>query len=235
MDSLSLHSGYSSLRLESFLFTEQAFRDIKARLKPGGVFAMYNFYRQRGGWSAGSSGWPRRSSGAKPLVFSLPYKEKITPGDSQGMHITFLLAENPPTTVLDKVRPGVPGEAVLLVAPGPGYNEPINAYAPELPVSYDTLRDDWQKIGPTQVEAKQDDQLPSDDWPFLYLRAPVIPGAQPAGMLIVAVLSLAILGLFAPVRTDRPNGQMFFLGAGFMLLETKGLFIWPSCSARPGS
>ena len=29
VDSLVLHSGYSSLRLESFLFTEQAFRDIK--------------------------------------------------------------------------------------------------------------------------------------------------------------------------------------------------------------
>ena len=29
--------------------------------------------------------------------------------------------------------------------------------------------------------------------------------------------------LFAPVRRVRPNGQMFFLGAGFMLLETKGV------------
>ena len=29
VDSLVLHSGYSSLRLESFLFTEQAFREIK--------------------------------------------------------------------------------------------------------------------------------------------------------------------------------------------------------------
>ncbi len=28
---------------------------------------------------------------------------------------------------------------------------------------------------------------------------------------------------FAPVRRVRPNGQMFFLGAGFMLLETKGV------------
>ena len=28
VDSLVLHSGYSSLRLESFLFTEQALRDV---------------------------------------------------------------------------------------------------------------------------------------------------------------------------------------------------------------
>ena len=42
-------------------------------------------------------------------------------------------------------------------------------------------------------------------------------------MAIVAVLSLVILLAFAPVRRARPNGRMFFLGAGFMLLETKGV------------
>ena len=51
VDSLVLHSGYSSLRLESFLFTQQAFDDIAARLKPNGVFAAYNFFRQ--GWIVG--------------------------------------------------------------------------------------------------------------------------------------------------------------------------------------
>src|SRR5262249_47688906 len=34
---------------------------------------------------------------------------------------------------------------------------------------------------------------------------------------------LLILFLFAPVDSIRPDGQMFFLGAGFMLLETKGV------------
>jgi len=46
-----LHSGYSTLRLESFLFTREAFEDIRARLKPGGIFAAYNYYRQ--GWLVG--------------------------------------------------------------------------------------------------------------------------------------------------------------------------------------
>ena len=48
VDSLVPPLRYSSLRLESFLFTEEAFRDIKAKLKPGGAFVMYNAYRQ--GW-----------------------------------------------------------------------------------------------------------------------------------------------------------------------------------------
>ena len=42
-------------------------------------------------------------------------------------------------------------------------------------------------------------------------------------MALVAVLSLAILFLISPFRGARPDGRMFFLGAGFMLLETKGV------------
>jgi spermidine synthase len=47
-DSLTLVSGASSLRLESYLFTEEAFTAARDHLKPGGAFAMYNFYRE--GW-----------------------------------------------------------------------------------------------------------------------------------------------------------------------------------------
>ena len=48
VDSLVLHSSYSNIRLESYLFTSEAFADIKKRLAPGGVFVMYNYFRQ--GW-----------------------------------------------------------------------------------------------------------------------------------------------------------------------------------------
>ena len=44
-DSLTLVSGQSALRLESYLFTQQALQAARAHLNPGGVFAMYNFYR----------------------------------------------------------------------------------------------------------------------------------------------------------------------------------------------
>ena len=46
-DSLTLVSGASSLRLESYLFTEQAMRAARSHLAPGGAFSMYNFYRQQ--------------------------------------------------------------------------------------------------------------------------------------------------------------------------------------------
>jgi hypothetical protein len=51
----------------------------------------------------------------------------------------------------------------------------------------------------------------------------MIPALNLRGIALVAVLSLVILFALAPVRRARPNGRMFFLGAGFMLLETKGV------------
>ncbi len=43
-DSLTLVSGQSSLRLESYLFTVESFDAVKDHLQPGGVFAVYNYY-----------------------------------------------------------------------------------------------------------------------------------------------------------------------------------------------
>ncbi|MGW4383440.1 spermine/spermidine synthase domain-containing protein [Kitasatospora sp. NPDC004531] len=44
-DSLTLVSGASNLRLESYLFTQQAFEAARNSLAPHGAFAMYNYYR----------------------------------------------------------------------------------------------------------------------------------------------------------------------------------------------
>jgi len=45
-DSLALVNGASQIRLESFLFTQEALQSAHDHLKPGGGFAMYNFYRE---------------------------------------------------------------------------------------------------------------------------------------------------------------------------------------------
>ena len=93
VDSLALHSSYTSVRLESFLFTEQAFRDVKAKLKPGGVFAMYNYYRQ--GWVVGRLvKLAENVFGSRPLVISLPYQDIIASSNNQRGNITFLLVGN---------------------------------------------------------------------------------------------------------------------------------------------
>ena len=45
-DSLALVNGASQIRLESFLFTQEALQSAHDHLKPDGGFAMYNFYRE---------------------------------------------------------------------------------------------------------------------------------------------------------------------------------------------
>jgi Spermine/spermidine synthase domain len=43
-DSLTLFAGQGVLRLENYLFTKQSMERVKSLLKPGGTFAMYNYY-----------------------------------------------------------------------------------------------------------------------------------------------------------------------------------------------
>ena len=45
-DSLTLVSTSANLRLESFLFTVEAFREVRDHLAGDGIFVLYNFYRQ---------------------------------------------------------------------------------------------------------------------------------------------------------------------------------------------
>jgi SAM-dependent methyltransferase len=78
VDSLVLHSSYSNLRLESFLFTREALADVRRHLRPGGLFVMYNFFRQ--GWIVGRLHEELRGTfGTEPLVLTLPYTEVVTP------------------------------------------------------------------------------------------------------------------------------------------------------------
>lgn len=45
-DSLTLVSSTAGVRLESFLFTEESMAEARDHLAPGGLFAMYNVYRE---------------------------------------------------------------------------------------------------------------------------------------------------------------------------------------------
>lgn len=221
VDSLVLHSGFSSLRLESFLFTEEAFRDIKARLKPGGSFVMYNSYRQ--GWVVGRLALlAEKVFGTRPIVLSMPHVDAITPNDNQGSRVTCLIAGTADSGLVNRVRRAFDAKETYWLAAAPKVGKRINGFGPRPPEvpGYDGT---WSRVRPVRVETAGVGPLPTDSWPFLYLRAPVIPGLNLRGMALIAGLSLAILAAFAPVRTARPSGRMFFLGAGFMLLETKGV------------
>src|SRR5437764_12305824 len=47
IDSLTLQSSFSSVRLESYMFTEESLRAVRDHLAPRGVMALYNYFREK--------------------------------------------------------------------------------------------------------------------------------------------------------------------------------------------
>ncbi|MGQ0735525.1 MAG: spermidine synthase [Acidobacteriota bacterium] len=46
IDSLTLQSSFSGVRLESYMFTEESFRAVRDRLNPDGLLVVYNYFRE---------------------------------------------------------------------------------------------------------------------------------------------------------------------------------------------
>ena len=46
IDSLTMQSSFSGVRLESYMFTEQSFRAVRDRLAPNGLLVVYNYFRE---------------------------------------------------------------------------------------------------------------------------------------------------------------------------------------------
>src|SRR5262249_51535402 len=143
-------------------------------------------------------------------------------GDSNPGLFTCLIVGLPDSPFVKRVREAFAAKDTFWLAKVPEVGASVNGFAPTVP-QVEGYEGKWETIRPARVETEGVGRLPTDDWPFLYLREPVVPDLNLRGVALVAGLSLAILIAFAPVRTARPSGRMFFLGAGFMLLETKGV------------
>jgi SAM-dependent methyltransferase len=46
IDSLTMQSSFSGVRLESYMFTEESFRAVRERLAPNGLLVVYNYFRE---------------------------------------------------------------------------------------------------------------------------------------------------------------------------------------------
>jgi hypothetical protein len=65
-------------------------------------------------------------------------------------------------------------------------------------------------------------RIPTDDWPFLYMRDAVLPNHYKTFMLMVVAIGSAAL-LLLPRGERRLKLPYFFMGAGFFLLETNNV------------
>ena len=110
-DSLTLVSTSANLRLESYLFTTEAFTDVRDRLGPDGIFVMYNFYRE--------SWLPQKMAGMLDQSFGSPPIVRLHAGTAA------TLAAGPLVAALGGSPP--PGDAVdamdLASAPAPATDD----------------------------------------------------------------------------------------------------------------
>jgi spermidine synthase len=66
--------------------------------------------------------------------------------------------------------------------------------------------------------------LPSDDWPFFYLEKKKFPGTYLVLLALVLGIAFLLVRQLLPAQTWQPSLlSFFFLGAGFMLVETKAI------------
>lgn len=73
------------------------------------------------------------------------------------------------------------------------------------------------------LPVKQDISIPTDDWPYLHLMNRGIPRLYLLTLLTIICISLVMLFVFSPLRSGKLNLLFFFLGGGFLLLETKSV------------
>lgn len=276
IDSLVLQSGVSSLRLENYLFTLECFQDVKRVLKPTGVFAVYNFFRQ--GWIASRIGDQLRTAfdSVDPVVITCPPFAKIEfddfqPGASTGFFAGRAEVVEPLRAKFAERGPG--GERMKYwypwhtgmrpdtrarfdfraptEPPPPSPNQHkfvkyLNKIGPDGQETDEPILDEngdhktgpllpeWIGLYPAEVqESKGVLYEATDNWPFLYTRHPGVPGMTWRSVALTLLLSVLLwflfggreaLGAEAGVAPD--SGMMlraFFLGAGFMLVETKAV------------
>jgi hypothetical protein len=172
-DSLTLVTGQSAVRLESYLFTKEAFVAARDHLAPSGVFAMYNYYREQ--WLAD------RLGGTLDDVFG-----------------------GPPCLDLGSDFTSDVGRKSIFV-------DSVDRSAIRCQTT-------WTSNGRAVVAPATDDR------PFLYLRSATIPVRYAVALLFVLAVSAAGVRVAGgPLRTMAGYLDLFFMGAAFLLLETKSV------------
>lgn len=183
LDSHSVFSAMSSLRLDNYVYTKQSFEDARKLLKKDGVISVTFYYLN---W------W-------------------------QLAHVYHALAQGTneePIGIFSAMGNG----PTLLVGPGLDRRAVAASGLPEFTVDkaskdWGFSMDEWNKVDAT-----------TDDWPFLFLRDRSWSYTYSIGLLFTVFLGLKLVKVcFGEFTSDSIGRTMFFLGAAFMLIETKSV------------
>ncbi len=95
----------------------------------------------------------------------------------------------------------------MAARPGPAAADGFRNPGPEERVRWqnrtdaDTAKEPWLRFGPAEVVPPVEPlRTATDDWPFLYLRRPMIPDISLRGAALMGGIALLLLLWFAPRR-----------------------------------
>ncbi len=195
IDSLTVQSSFSGVRLESYMFTKESFEAVRERLSPRGVMVLYNYFREK--WLVD------RLANTSAAVFG---RDPLGHVHQDRAYLAVMLA----------------GPRLAELTAPPPLPPDVMAYG--------------QSHAPSPAQPLARDAgvvLATDNWPFLYMRAPDLPRHYLAALALVLVVSALAVWLarrdgrgqtVSPGLTPASwSWHFFFLGAGFMLLETKSI------------
>jgi spermidine synthase len=177
LDSHTLLSQSSSVRLDSFVYTIEGFREARNLLKPDGMISL--------SFTVLSEALGRKIylmlqqvfDGRAPLCVS-----------SESWNTTFLISNDP------------------------NWRPPANLMGANI-----------KNVTATYANSLIQASVSTDDWPFFYMPQRIYPVSYLIMIALILVLSLVLVGNFIAATPRLDHLSFFFLGVGFMLVETKGI------------
>src|SRR6266478_2049019 len=183
LDSHTQFSGYSNMRIDNYVYTEQSLSEAKRLLNPSGVLIVKFEVRAPWTWMG------QRFYASFDKLFGKPPVVFYAPAVGTLLSATEFVASN---------DSGAWERA----------SQPLMAkFIQENPPAFQLFSDG----APPPV---------TDDWPYVYHRSHTIPKTYlTVSLILLAIAVLSIRRAFQPQKAS--TWCFFFLGAGFLLLETQ--------------
>jgi len=192
LDSHTLVSNFTNINLDSYVYTRESFEEAKAHLAEGGVISLSFFVQRHHEWL-----------GAKLYALS---KEVF----------------GQPSLILDNYgREKVCGTGGILFLSGD--KESLRSQVEKDPALARAIsgrllpKEYFEKFRPGVEIA-----VPTDDWPFLYLKQRQIPSLYYILIAVLCAFMVLVIRFLFPAGRIGPS-HFLFLGAGFMLVEVHSI------------
>jgi hypothetical protein len=177
LDSHTLLSQGSSVRLDSFVYTIEGLSEARNRLRPDGMISL--------SFTVLSEGLGRKIYLMLQQVFDGRAPLCVA---SEGSITTFLISNDP------------------------NWRPPANLMGANI-----------KNVTATYANSLVPANVSTDDWPFFYMPQRIYPASYLLMIALILVLSLLLVGNFVAETPRLGHLSFFFLGVGFMLVETKGI------------